>query len=346
MMKKLQLLALFISLVSLLMLSACSVVDGITGNKDDDKIVTLHPVLLNGKWGYINNSGNMVINPDYDEAREFSDGYAAVRKGTTWGYVSEQTKKLTIPANFSVAGDFSEELAPAQLPGGEYGFINTSGDFVIDPQYDFAGAFSEGLAAVRDDGLWGYVATSGELSIDLKFSDARAFSEELAAVETFEGWVYINKTGSEVISPDFQVSAAGEFSDGLAPVQTTEGWGYINKTGNPIITPKYEEAGVFAQSRAWIREDDYVGFIDKSGENVIPNQFGEVKSFSEDMSAVRISSRWFFISRKSGRIVINEPFNAAESFSNGIARVQLGEDENTRFGYIDRSGKYIWYPTR
>ena len=346
MIKKLQIVALVISLISLVFLSNCDLVNGITGKDDEKKQESLHPVLLNGEWGYINTSGEMVINPSFDEAREFSDGYAAVRRGTTWGYVSEESKTLAIPTSFSVAGDFESDLAPAQLPGGQYGFINTSGDFVIDPRFDFAAAFSEGFAAVRDDGLWGYVSTDGELVIDLKFSDARSFSEDLAAVETHEGWVYINTSGSTEIKPDFQVNDAGEFADGLAPVQTTEGWGYINKNGSPEITPKYVSAGVFSQGRAWVQDDDYIGFIDKTGDVVIPFQFAEVKPFNENISAVRLSSRWFYIARNSGNIVINEPFNAAESFHNGIARVQLGEDENIRYGYVNKSGDYVWYPTR
>ena len=136
-------------LFSVLLLVQCDVVQP----KEDDKKTSLHPVLLNGEWGYINNSGNLVIEPRYDEAREFQDGYAAVRRGTTWGYVSESTGELVISPQFSVAGDFSEDLAPAQLPGGQYGFINTNGEFVISASYDFATAFSEGFAAVRSDGL-------------------------------------------------------------------------------------------------------------------------------------------------------------------------------------------------
>lgn len=343
--KKVQTIALIISLISLFALSGCSVVDGLKGdNKNAPE--TLHPVLLNGKWGYINSTGNMVIEPNYDEAREFSDGLAAVRIGTNWGYVSEESKSLVIPFTFSIAGDFEGDLAPAQRPGENYGFINKSGDFAIAPEFDFAGAFSEGLAAVRADGLWGYVSSDGNTAIELIFSDAQPFSEDIAAVETFEGWVYIDKSGNEQINPDFQITSAGEFSDGLAPIQTTEGWGYIDKNGNPTITPNFDQAGVFSQGLAWVMDDDYIGFIDRNGEVQIPYQFAEVKSFSENMSAVRLSGQWFFISKSSGKIAINDPFFSAQSFNNGIARVQIGNDENPRFGYINKTGEYVWYPTR
>lgn len=92
--KRFRIVALIVSIVSLFMLSNCDAVDAITGSESDDplietpiEITTLHPVLLNGEWGYINNKGEITIAPDYDEARDFSDGWAAVRIGTEWGYV-------------------------------------------------------------------------------------------------------------------------------------------------------------------------------------------------------------------------------------------------------------------
>ena len=33
--------------------------------------------------------------------------------------------------------------------GGKYGFINTKENFVVNPQFDYVGSFSEGLADVK-----------------------------------------------------------------------------------------------------------------------------------------------------------------------------------------------------
>ena len=95
-----------------------------------------------------------------------------------------------------------------------------------------------------------------------------------------------------------------------------------------------------------IEDDDYIGFIDKNGELIIPYQFAEVRPFEEDAAAVRFNNNWYFISRNNGTIMINESFDYAENFNNGIARVQVGEEENIRYGYINKKGEYIWYPTR
>lgn len=345
-MQKLKLFLLFLSFVCLIILSGCNVIDGITGKDNEEQKTTIHPVLLNGEWGYINQKGKMVISPRFDEARDASNGYAAVRNGTLWGFVKTDPAQVILTSTFSTLGDFEDDLAPAQLPSGQYGYINGSGEFVIEAQFDFAAKFSNGYAAVRTDGLWGYVSSTGATVIEPVYSDARSFSNGLAAVETFNGWIYINSEGNTVLDPAFQITDAGEFEDGIAPIQTVDGWGYINKAGNPIITPEYDSARKFSEGRASVNDDGYIGFIDKEGEFIIPAQFNDVKSFSEDMAAVQLSSDWFYINKKSGKIVINTPYENAESFVNGIARVQEGENENATYGYINKKGDYVWYPSK
>ncbi len=337
----------FVLLVSLpFLFSGCDLVDSLTGKKDDDSKNVIHPVLLNGKWGYINSKGQIAVKPAFDDARPISNGMAAVRVGTLWGYVNAATSSLAIEPMFTIAGDFGDDLAPVQLPGQPYGYINKGGDFVVEPGFDFASPFSEGLAAVRTDGLWGYIKNDGSFLLEPKYSSARAFSDGLAAVESFDGWIYINTSGSEVINPTFRIASAGEFVDGIAPIQTTEGWGFINKSGNLVITPKYSEAGRFSQGRAWIRSGNFIGFIDKDEKMIVEPQFAEVRSFSEDMAAVRLNNSWFYLSRKNNLITISQPFYNADSFRDGIARVTLGSGQNTRYGYIDKKGEYIWFPTR
>ncbi len=50
----------------------------------------------------------------------------------------------------------SELLCPVNL-GGEWGYINQQGRFVIDTQFDTAQNFSEGLAAVSCGEKYGFV---------------------------------------------------------------------------------------------------------------------------------------------------------------------------------------------
>ncbi|MCD9023949.1 WG repeat-containing protein [Cohnella silvisoli] len=52
-------------------------------------IVNLKPVQVGGKWGYVALDGTWVINPQFEDAREFSEGLAAIAIGSPensqWG---------------------------------------------------------------------------------------------------------------------------------------------------------------------------------------------------------------------------------------------------------------------
>jgi len=104
----------------------------------------------NKKWGYIDGSGKVVIDRQYDSAREFSEGLAAVRKGDLWGYI-DRTGKVVINFTFQNAGKFSEGLAVAGRKERMYtGYIDKTGRYAIEPKYESCLDFSEGLAAVRE----------------------------------------------------------------------------------------------------------------------------------------------------------------------------------------------------
>jgi hypothetical protein len=67
-----------------------------------------------GKWGYIDTTGTLAINPVFDEARPFQDDFAAVRRGTKWGYI-DRTGSWLFPAQFVLAGDFHGPAAKVKL---------------------------------------------------------------------------------------------------------------------------------------------------------------------------------------------------------------------------------------
>lgn len=60
-------------------------------------------VCQNEKWGYANSNGEIVIAPEYEEARSFSNGLAAVKNGNKWGFINTNNE-LVIDYQFTDAG--------------------------------------------------------------------------------------------------------------------------------------------------------------------------------------------------------------------------------------------------
>jgi KWG Leptospira. len=70
----------------------------------------------------------------------------------------------------------AEELESFKT-GNTYGYKNESGKVVITAKFDDANSFSEGLAAVLQNGKWGFIDKKGNFVIPAKFDESWSFSE-------------------------------------------------------------------------------------------------------------------------------------------------------------------------
>jgi len=70
----------------------------------------LKPFNENGKVGYKDENGNVVIQSTYEKGLEFSEGLAAVKQNGKWGYI-DKTGKIVIPCEYIKVGKFSNGFA-------------------------------------------------------------------------------------------------------------------------------------------------------------------------------------------------------------------------------------------
>lgn len=68
---------------------------------------TYAAVKLDGKWGFVNANGEMVIKPQYQDARSFANGYAAVMKDFVWGFI-DMEGRMVIEPQFREVKDFND----------------------------------------------------------------------------------------------------------------------------------------------------------------------------------------------------------------------------------------------
>ena len=63
----------------------------------------------NSKWGFVDENRKEVISFIYDDAREFSEGFAAVKLNGKWGFIDE-TGKEVISLEYDDVGKCSEGM--------------------------------------------------------------------------------------------------------------------------------------------------------------------------------------------------------------------------------------------
>ncbi len=272
------------------------------------------------KWGYIDNQGSLVWPYKFDLAMPFEEGLAAVKLQDKWGYFNKKGEIIT-GFQFNMAESFSEGLAVVKLEN-KYGFIDKNGHIVISPQYKDAKSFSNGLAAVKQGSYWGYINKVGKVVIEKQYSVALPFSEEYAWVEKYEQWSGIKKDGSTSIYPQ-NMYQPSSFSEGLAIVGKLANneppkWGYFNYSGLRVIDFDYDEATSFLEGLAAVRKGSKWGFIDKTGKVIISYQYDKAKPFNEGLAAVKLGQKWGYIN-KAGVVVIDYQFALAMPFTEGTA---------------------------
>ena len=264
-----------------------------------------------GRYGYVNNIGKFVLEPQYENAQPFSDFLAAVKQDGKWGYINGEGKFVVEP-HFEDAYLFSDQAA-AVKEGGKWGFINRSGKFLIEPKYENAAVFRQGLAAVQWEGKWGFVNKSGEMAIPPKYPQVYFFQED----------------------------RCGAMVDGK--------WGFIDRTGTFTVPPKYDEVFPFSEGLAAVnlggkREDDNFNggnwlFVDPLGKVVI-----EEAKVSAALPAKGAPSRVGTDGRQDTTAKIEAVQNG---FRGGKAKVRIGsrllngDSQGPSWGYVDAKGNWL-----
>lgn len=105
-----------------------------------------------------------------------SEGLACIKKDGKYGYI-DCTGKMVIATEYDWVHPFSEGLADVKRDG-KMGFIDQLGEVIIPFEYDstygFEG-FVEGLARVKKGKKWGMINKANEIVIPFEYNDSEDF---------------------------------------------------------------------------------------------------------------------------------------------------------------------------
>lgn len=207
------------------------------------------------KYGFVDKKGKIKIKNIYDEARDFSNGFAAVKLNEKWGIIDTA-------GNVKVDFQFTNEPMPVHcgrtfVLGANFKFalIDTSGKIIVDPEYKQVFPFNEGFTVVSkmDDKYqetWYIIDVNGKVIKEFKQTGKEkdkiafysGFSEGLAVAQQGYGANrgFIDTKGKVVIPFDFSMKL-GTFNNGLAYAEKFEKKtnkktaGFIDKKGKFVL---------------------------------------------------------------------------------------------------------------
>ncbi len=202
------------------------------------------------RWGFADESGELVIAPGYADVQPFRDDVAWVRRpeSETWELIDEEGKRL-IEAHSSYlgVGSFSDGLAWVSRDGnGGWIAIDKTNQVVIGSGFDDVRPFRRGVAAVRKGG-WGAVDSRGKVLVPFIYhgfatalTDGRymdGFTDEgLAIVDEGGRKGVVDRTGQVIVRPAHPAVVIHPVAFLIAAPNGR--WGALDRKGRPLIEPK------------------------------------------------------------------------------------------------------------
>ncbi len=190
------------------------------------------------KYGYISQSLTLEIALVYENAMDFSEDLAAVKKDGKWGYINKGGVTV-IPFEFDSCASvdamendcafaFSGGLVPV-CKNGRFGIINKKAETVIDFVFDSILPGSNGIYIARKDGVWGVITIDEEyLSSVMPTTKPAATNSEPAVAKG----KYIIKTSGSVLNmraeadPNSSVIAKIPNGTVITVTRAVTGWAY------------------------------------------------------------------------------------------------------------------------
>ena len=308
-----------------------------------------------GKWGFMNQKGQLVITPQWGSVLDFQEGKARV-------------------SNF----DSTHHITKC-------GFINTNGQIVIPLQWEYASSFCEGMAVIMTNGMCGFIDKSGKIVIAPQWNACQPFRNGFSLVmqESPKGsfqykFGVIDRGGKIISEAQFTgfmlgdsvvvflhnkkgiIGNSGQVSGGLwwdsvkftpkqsvvdgrdtIKVEKEKKFGLLDTNGIIVVQPLWEDIGFSEAGFTPVKQDGKWGLIDSSGKLVIQPQWEAVNypALTGNIVTAKKNGKWGLFNT-AGEVVAKPEWDAVSTFSGGLAAVQVGN----KWGLIDQSGKTICPP--
>jgi hypothetical protein len=261
----------------------------------------------------------------YNEATYLlKDLNAANQAGLNQTAISELQNKLNGLYSPEKENSFynSDVLVKAKDFTGKYGYIDSTGKFVIEAKYDTAEEFSDGMAWVRIKGEGCFINRNGDTSIQFKpeqkteikssFNSGLALCE-ISGSETHEdGYIYIDKQGNEqIFLPKYGKFSIcyepGRFSEGFAVVKDVETrlYGYIDTDGKWLVKPTFAKAFAFRNQMAAVMypNSKVFGFINNTGKPAFRPAAKDTWNYNDEIALIKTTDDFLKYIDKSGNVV-------------------------------------------
>ncbi|MCO7355907.1 WG repeat-containing protein [Riemerella anatipestifer] len=292
----------------------------------------LYPIKRNNKYGFINDSGKIVIEPNYKYIGEFSNNVCSVTNEldefhfnyNNKDYFHSESTIIDIEGN--ILFPFKKYTQINEFYCGfafcyhqklkKYGVIDKQGTevipFIFEKEEIEYSHFSNNLARIKKENKFGFINIENSLIIPCIYDQASNFENGFSLVKIKSKDFLIDTNGTIFKSEHKIVST---FKENRGIVKSNKKFGFIDEENNLIIEYLFDDVlGHFVNGICLVKRNGKYGAININGENVIDFIFDDVRWIGNNVFPAKIKNKWTLVDLQ-GNIKFVPIFNYIQDFN-------------------------------
>jgi hypothetical protein len=312
-------------------------------------------IRLNGKNGYIDSIGNVIVPCKWDEIRNSEDGFFSVKLDGKWGYISTPDK-LIVGCRYDTPIEFSKSDKIPHITvklNGKIGWLDTAFQEIIPCEYDrieiVKFADNEYFQTERNR-KYGLLNNAFQIIIDCQYDKITDVGQYFQTYSDRRYGLY-SKNGEEILSTEYEgilfmdnenntsSSKIDEKHNSFIQVKKEKQYGLLDINANELFSCQFSSIGKFDNNGfTQVHVNGLIGLYDKTGKIIIPCQFKNIYASSEKTYSVMSAENRYGIFDNSGKVVIPCIYEIVMPMDNGNFFIVR---ENFKSGLYDNNGKEI-----
>lgn len=242
-------------------------------------------------WGCVNAAGRDAISFKHEAVGMTFEGLIPVKSNGRWGFVDQTGAVLIQPSFLNIAAGFNHGLASVQFDDKNWGLIDRTGKEVGKKRYAYASMPGEGVWPVKDVDNWAIADLSGEVKQRLpNVLFIGPFQEGLATATWKNGRLpnLIDTSGKVVATLPYH-GFADNFQNGLAAIRAGDlaTKGFIRKDGRYVVPPLFDAVSDFVDGVAIVQKGTEAWTIDLTGRAIWPKEKQAVGAPTNNLESLK-----------------------------------------------------------
>lgn len=335
----------------------------------DDKAI----VYKNNKAGVINTNNELIIPFEYDKIYFLNDSLLYVKNRTKYSHEYEcgilnRNNEVVLPLKFSKIYLKNEKLFVEKQKDSlisetrftdtrsikkTYGIYDLNGKPILEPVYDWFKKIGSDTLRVSKGQFYAMVKSNGKFLTNLKYTAFGDFHNNRAAVRVDSLHGFIDKSGFEVIKPQFY--SVSKYYNKITVFRKYNGQvGFMDINGKIFYESDYEILRYPHLNCAAARKNKKWGLIDLKGDILIPFIHNDYIREFEGIIAFKKKEKWAIFDQKGNQLteykfdslfVFGSKESPSSSFyklkENGFKESLAFVQESNMYAVINDKGEYI-----